>query len=682
MRITLHHIIFLFLALLLAGCVDELSDGFLFEDKFDQLPTGILSTSSGELSEFYYIPDAGQKGQWTVSSYGKEKGYEKAWEIVEMNGENVLRQNYRNLGKERERLSCHFHPVITGGDSIWKNYSIRFTFKPYEQIDKCGIMFRYQNDRCYYFFGMEGNMLMLKLVQHATAPHRPYEKILASRKFNWDEDVDFEGVVTLRDEQIYAQVNDTINLVASDNTIMKGKIGLLSDVKADFKSIEVSALKSEKRKLNKHWSQIRNQMALRLSENPGAELLQTISTEGFGSGNNLRFGDLNGDGEEDILNAQLKTTNRARSLACMTAITSKGDLLWQNGSQQSEDQRFTFDFPFQLHDIDGDGVKEIVYLSMNNINILNGETGDRIKRVRMPISRSTGAESRNEKHIFFCDLEAKGRDGNMIIIDGKDNVYAFDERIRLLWSQNVKDASFPAADDIDGDGKDEIATAFSLLDDNGDLIWNVEDQFGAQVNEIAMLSLNPEADSAISLVYGAGDWGCIILDRLGKLIRHHPIGHVHNISVGNFRGDLDGMEIVSSNFWGNQGLIHFYNSEGDIYNSFEPGSNSSRCLPVNWNGKGDDYFILNASSGDGGLYNGKGQLLVVLPDDGHPELCHTVMDISGDSRDEILVWDQNSIWIYTQSDSPRKGELVRSIRSPLYNSSLHQSMISIPDFDK
>jgi len=337
---TLYNIIFILLAILLAGCVDNLSQGLLFEDEFDHLPTGILSTSSAALSEFYFLPDAGQKGQWTVSSYGKTKGFEKAWEIVEVDGENVLRQNFRNLGEEREKLNCHFHPSITGGDSIWTNYTIKFTFSPYEQIDKCGVMFRYQNDRCYYFFGMEGNMLMLKLVQHATAPYRPYEKILASRSFNWEEGSDYEGIVTLRDEHIYVQVNDSINLVASDNTIMQGKIGLLSDIRADFKSVEVSTLKPEKRKLNRYKTQIASQMAMRLSENPDAKLVQTISTEGFGSGNNLRFGDLNGDGEEDILIAQVKLSNGVVSLACMTVVTSQGDILWQNGKQQLEDHLF------------------------------------------------------------------------------------------------------------------------------------------------------------------------------------------------------------------------------------------------------------------------------------------------------------------------------------------------------
>ena len=110
----------------------------------------------------------------------------------------------------------------------------------------------------------------------------------------------------------------------------------------------------------------------------------------------------------------------------------------------------------------------------------------------------------------------------MIVLNG-NVLHAFDERIRPLWSQQVRNASYPAAADIDHDGRDEIASGYALLDDDGSFIWNVERQFGSKVREVAMLSLNPEADSLISIVYGAGDWGCIVLDQSGELIVHHPL---------------------------------------------------------------------------------------------------------------------------------------------------------------
>ncbi len=673
--------IYLLLLIILSSCSGNLSQTVLFEDEFDHLPIGYLSSESGPLTEFYYLPEAGQKGNWTITSFGKEEGYQTAWEIVE-EGETVfLRQNYSNLDSEMRPLKRHTHSSIIAGDSLWSNYSLRFTFVPHEILDKCGIMFRYQNDRCYYFFGMEGNMLMLKLVQHATAPYRPYEKVLASRKIHWKPGEKYECVVTLRDNRIYAQVNDTINLVASDNTFGKGKIGLLSDVKADFYDVRVSTLKFEKRRLNRYRHEQANQTAMRLNENPVAVLLNSISTGNFGTGNNLRFGDLNGDGEDDILFVQHK--KGGIEPACITALNFSGDMLWQKGKPNSEDQLTTYDLPIQIHDIDGDGAKEVVYVVGNRIIVLEGKSGKQIKKGSLPgsivLKGITG--KRAGMRIFFCDLQGKGRDSDMIVVEQKGGVYAFNERLRPIWSQEIESVSYPSAYDIDKDGKDELVIGYTLIDDDGAVLWDNNNIIKGEADGLAIASFENPADSSLKIVYGAGDWGMMVLDISGNIIVHNLLGYVQSPSIANFRNDLPGLEMVSCNFWGSQGTIHFYNAKGEKYHSFEPGPFGSRCLPVNWKGDGEEYFLLNASSGDGGLFNGKGQLVVVFPDDGHPDLCSTVIDVSGDSRDEIICWDQEQIWIYTQSDNPRRGELYCPLRNPAYNYSNFQSTVSVPDWN-
>jgi len=39
---------------------------------------------------------------------------------------------------------------------------------------------------------------------------------------------------------------------------------------------------------------------------------------------------------------------------------------------------------------------------------------------------------------------------------------------------------------------------------------------------------------------------------------------------------------------------------------------------------------------------------VVFPDDGHPDLASAALDLTGDPRDEVLLWDQERVWIYAQ----------------------------------
>jgi rhamnogalacturonan endolyase len=54
------------------------------------------------------------------------------------------------------------------------------------------------------------------------------------------------------------------------------------------------------------------------------------------------------------------------------------------------------------------------------------------------------------------------------------------------------------------------------------------------------------------------------------------------------------------------------------------------------------------------------------------------MDVTGDERDEIILWDQERIWIYTQ-DRPFKGKRIYAPdRSPDYNESNYRTTVSLP----
>jgi hypothetical protein len=68
----------------------------------------------------------------------------------------------------------------------------------------------------------------------------------------------------------------------------------------------------------------------------------------------------------------------------------------------------------------------------------------------------------------------------------------------------------------------------------------------------------------------------------------------------------------------------------------------------------------------------------MFPDDGHPDLCGHALDVTGDARDEVIFWDQKSVWIYTQ-DRPFTGEHIYApVRNPLYNESNYSAVVSQP----
>jgi hypothetical protein len=59
-------------------------------------------------------------------------------------------------------------------------------------------------------------------------------------------------------------------------------------------------------------------------------------------------------------------------------------------------------------------------------------------------------------------------------------------------------------------------------------------------------------------------------------------------------------------------------------------------------------------------------------------MCYAVIDLTGDCRDEIVVWDPYEAWIYTQSNNPISGRLYKPKRNPLYKSSNYQTTVSRP----
>jgi hypothetical protein len=55
-----------------------------------------------------------------------------------------------------------------------------------------------------------------------------------------------------------------------------------------------------------------------------------------------------------------------------------------------------------------------------------------------------------------------------------------------------------------------------------------------------------------------------------------------------------------------------------------------------------------------------------------------VRNVSGDERDEVIVWDQQEVWIYTQ-DRPFEGSRIYApVRNPGYNDSNYRATVSLP----
>ncbi|MFH1069734.1 MAG: hypothetical protein V1794_08975 [Candidatus Glassbacteria bacterium] len=667
----------------LAGCVSpRISfDTVLLEDDFSGLAPQMISAPVGPHTEYHYLPEAGPKGNWAVSCFTWEPGAQTAWWIREEEGRHVLAQTFDS------KEMTHTHPMVVTGDTLWTDYQVEVTFAPDSKRARCGVAFRYRNDRCYYFAGMEGDRAVLKLVKDATGFHQPYEKILAEKPFPWEEGRYYTLIIEATGPKLVARFDLGPELAAVDSAFRYGKVGLTSDVPARFDRVKVATTSAEKERIDRIGAENQAELAALRAANPKPVVWKKISTHGFGVGRNLRFGDLDGDGVTDVLVGQVVHHAAPRDsyseLSCLTAMTLDGKVLWQTGAPDPEKNHLTNDVAFQVHDLDGDGANEAIYCMNMELVVADGRTGKIKYKAPTPVAKAP-ADSFPRilgDCLYFCDLRGKGRDSDVIIKDRYWHLWALDDRLRVMWEGECKTGHYPYAYDTDNDGRDELVMGYSLFDDDGRKLWSLDSLVEDHADGVSVVDFDLEGPQPPWYFCAASDAGVFWTDLAGNILRHHWIGHGQNPAVADFSTDLPGLESLSINFWGNQGIIHFYDCHGNIYHDFEPNQYGSMCLPVNWTGTPPEYWVHNPNVKEGGMFDGLGRPVVMFPDDGHPDMCNAVLDITGDCRDEVVVWNPDEIWVYTQDDNPKAGKLYKPVRNPLYNYSNYQTTVSLPGWE-
>jgi rhamnogalacturonan endolyase len=653
----------------------------LLKDDFRGLRFGLIFDVVGAHTEYHYLREAAPQGNWAVSAF-KSDGSQRAWRLTEEDGTRVMLQSHTN----RETFT---HPMLVAGDPLWENYRVTVDFAPASDKAQSGIVFRYRNDRCYYFFGVRGQQAILKMVRHATAYHKPYEVVLAEKACTWTPGKYLTAQVDVNESRIRAQLDNGVVLEAEDKTFGQGKIGLMSDVPTRYKNVAVLATPEEKERFTKRVAARAREWADLQAANPRPVLWKKADTGGFGVGRNLRFGDLNNDGQIDVLIGQMvhhgpKDSNS--ELSCLTAMTFDGKILWRIGQPDGWKDSLTNDVGFQVHDLDGDGRTEVVYCMNMKLIVADGATGKTKYEAPTPGMPPQAKPPYNKfprilgDSLFFCDLRGTGHARDIIIKTRYDHLWALNDRLEPLWEAACNTGHYPYAHDIDGDGKDELAIGYSLFDHDGTRLWTLDGRMQDHADGVALVQFAPGDE--LRLLCAASDEGIFWTDAKGNVLKHLYLGHVQNPATADFRTDLPGLETVSINFWGNQGILHFYDAQGNVYHDCEPCQHGSMCLPINWTGRPPEYFVLSPNVEDGGLFDGWGRCVVRFPADGHPDMCYAVLDITGDCRDEIVVWDPYEICVYTQSDSPRTGKLYKPTRNPLYNYSNYQATVSLPGWSQ
>jgi hypothetical protein len=456
-------------------------------------------------------------------------------------------------------------------------------------------------------------------------------------------------------------------------------------VPARYRQVQVSApdavitsIQSAIRKREAELDQLR-------AANPRPKLWKKFETPGYGAGRNVRFGDLDGDGKTDMLIVQNIPRVRGDAfdaISCMTAVTLDGKMIWQKGRPDPRNGLLTNDTPVQIHDIDGDGKNEIVMVRDFKLQVLEGRTGEPRVSTPTPVMEADLAERPYELNagdsIAFANLSGGKVASEIILKDRYKYFWVYDKNLKLLWRGSGQTGHFPYALDINGDGREEFALGYTLWSAEGKALWSHDTRYKDHADGIVIGNYTDNPKAAPRVYACGSDEGFLLWDIQGNLLKHTHIGHAQSPSIAKYRMDVPGLQLMTINFWRNPGIISLFDADGNLLGQNEPVHHATPILPVNWRGDGQEFAMLSANIREGGLIDGQFRRVVMFPDDGHPDLAYNVMNLTGDERDEIVVWDTKQVWIYTQ-DRPFTGtKIYAPVRNPDYNESNYRTTVSMP----
>jgi rhamnogalacturonan endolyase len=653
----------------------------LLADDFSRFPPGVLSAPigllNGAIQEYHYIEHRGIP----THPWRNPLVHLDTWAAGDDAEGPYLEQHTINM-------DARFNPLFVTGDPEWRDYIAEVSIQPLSLEQEAGLAVRYRTSRHYYRVALEkGTHLRVSVRlpfdrQFRVSDWRP----IAEAPFAYDTKTWYRLAVDVEGDRLRASIDGRPLIEVQDAELPAGIVGLTANMPARFRNFRVSAAAAGAADLRARVAKREGELRRLRTENPQPKLVRKFETPRFGAGRNVRFGDLDGDGRLDMLFAQNVPKVRGDAfdhISCLTAVSLDGKVLWQQGRPNPKNGLLTNDTPFQIHDLDGDGRVEVILARDFQLQVLDGRTGKLLRRAWLPpVSRTLDNrpyELNIGDSILFVDAAGAGSPREILVKDRYSGFWIFDSDLTLKWSGQGQTGHYPFPLDVDGDGKQEFLIGYSLWGPDGRRRWSHDEEFKDHADGISMGSFSGRASDPPRAYVNGSDEGFLVFDAAtGAVVKHLRLGHAQTQSVGRYRTDLPGLQILIANFWRNTGIVTLLDSEANILAQDEMIPGSSHMEPVNWRGDGQEFALLSGSIREGGMIDGRLRRVVMFPDDGHPDLAAAVHDVTGDARDEVILWDQSRVWIYTQ-DRPFSGaRIYKPVRNPTYNDSNYRASVSLP----
>lgn len=638
--------------------------------------------------EYHYVTEEGYRGNWIdqVCNY-TYNGTGPSWIITENEGRHYMEAMRIEKGRPHRMF-----PTLETGKREWRDYEVSVSMRRLSTKGQAGLVFCLNDSIDTLVFYLENRSRAVLAYRH-----KEELTILAEREFIHNCDESYVLTVRCEGKMVECLIDGKILYTVSDRLVSRGgTVGITADCPTRFTDFSVSVTKETADDIRKAASWKKLLEDREMARHPKMKLWKKIDLKNFGTSRQIRFGHLTGTREWYIVLAQMQkrvSRDAYGFISCLTAIDLDGEILWQLGEPSENTAvlgKVCADMPLQVYDIDGDGCDEVIVGRNFEIQILDGRTGEVKKAVKTPYSEeedssiigvpyNTYAFDRiNPDGIRICNFSGNERPSDILIKDRYCRVYALNRDLELMWKfvSDKNTGHCPMPVDIDGDGRDEVLVGYTMLDSEGKRLWSypIEED---HTDEIVAGKFRAGDDRGYFACV-SGTQGFFIGDFHGNVVARDFIGHAQRVSVANYCPEREGFELAVTNFWGHQGVIYLYDSDGNQIWEMENEMNGNILAPVNWDGNGVELILTNADPGKGGLLNGDGVRAVEFPDDGHPVMCCQELDLTGDERDELVVWDYQRMYIYTQEDNPKE-QTYHPVKFPAWNASNYRGEYSFPD---
>jgi hypothetical protein len=412
-----------------------------------------------------------------------------------------------------------------------------------------------------------------------------------------------------------------------------------------------------------------------------------VTVKGRTFGGDIRIGDLDGDGQCDILvyrcNHGAPETGRfsahagGMKPAFLGAFDLDGKPLWSVGNGGNQPSR---PMSVALHDMTGDGAADVIcfwhrpkpmlktdWQSLADVvvQIRDGRSG-KVIREAAPTAiterRRKDPVGANWVHqrILIANFRGKETPRDLVVKLG-DTYVALDEQLNVLWTYQTEwvkysecPAYIPAVGDIDKDGRDELNGGYFVLDHDGKPLW--EKQLGRNMDSVAVTRWDAENVRAICSGFGhvMDDSGRAIV-ALGK----KEVPHGQEVRVANLLSDLPGPEMVLRSTGHTTDMLIVSSESNSIVDRFKVNFSPTNVgmEPVYWNGRDKAALLYNG----GWLWDLKTKTGRELPNLPPPNgnvahrmgFYHAIpANLCGDDREELVLWDPTSRHIYIYSPRP------------------------------